>query len=1093
VTSSRMVRIIIAADVANAIRGFQQVETGMKNVATTSKSASTETSSFGDSLKKGLASVGLVTGIAAVGAAIMGTLRVGMQFEDNMNTLKAVTGGTAAEMTKASAHARALGSDLTLPSVSAGDAAEAMLALSKGGLTLQESMNAARGTLLLAAAANISGAEAAQFQSAALKTFNIDASQAGRVADVLANTANSAAGEITDFGAGLQQAGTVANSFGWSIEETTTMLGLMANAGIRGSDAGTSLKTALTQLLTPTSRQAAALADLGVNLRDSSGQMLSARDLSAQLAAARERMSSAEFAAAAATAFGTDAVRTALVAAQAGSEGYDRLAGSVGRAGGAQAVAEARTQGLSGAMGKFSSVVQDLALSIYEKLSPALQAIVDFGTTVVGAIGDVVTWISNLPGPILAVAGALGGWLLLRGPITSLFTAIGSGISGMMTGMGTLSGAAGKIGPLLLRAFGGPIGLAITGVTLGFSLLAAAGPSVEDTIAAIDERMGALIGTLDASTGAITQATQATLAKQLADDGMLARIEELGVSTETFVDAATNQAGAMEDLRSQVTDATSDLLAHSEAYQTVEDALKAAGVTQGEYIRAVQNGGDDLANVEGKVNAYAEGVARASGNVQDANDIQNNFRAAVDATTGPLQNANGIMNLAGDTANRLAAEVDAAAQVQKALGEAADASGMSVEELSAAAGDAAPSVEGLKAATEEMGAASAYADEMTKFLLATIDELNNGSIDAQSNANKMASALRDIGTASRDVADAKQTEADKEAALKELRDSGTASAAELAAAERDLADASDGVSDAQDKQYQTHIDVRDEAVRQAGEAYALAEANGDLEGASAALNGVLTTQKGKFIEAQIAAGMEEAAAVTLADQLFAIPDDVLTKIKEQGAAEVQRQAATVKQNVEAIPTQWNTRLSVVDNITAAALGAARAIIGIPTSWSTSITTTNRTVNETINRGTVVAVDLEGGYHSFESGGLLRAQAGLITGRGRSQKRKGSGTGVLWAEEGTGEEYYISMKPGAEDRNRKLLAQAAGDLGGQAIFPGSMAQSTSMSGGAGSVGGKIVIELTGEGITDEIVRTARVVSNDAIGSVAVELRRAGDQW
>jgi hypothetical protein len=539
---------------------------------------------------------------------------------------------------------------------------------------------------------------------------------------------------------------------------------------------------------------------------------------------------------------------------------------------------------------------------------------------VVGAIGDVVTWISNLPGPILAVAGALGGWLLLRGPLTSLFSAIGSGISGMVAGMGTVSGAAGKIGPLLLRAFGGPVGLAITGVTLGLSLLAAAGPSVEDTIAQIDERMGALIGTLDQSTGAITQATEATLAKQLADDGMLARMEELGISTETFIQAATGQAGAMNELRGEVTGATKDILAHSEAYKAVEDALTKSGVTQSQFISAVQQGGEALSAVEAKVNAHAESVARQSGNTQDAYDIQNNFRAAVEGTTGPLQNAAGVMNLAGDTANRLAAEVDAAALVQRALGEAADASGMSVAELAGAAGDAAPSLDGLKAAVDEMGNAADYADQMTQFLIGTIDELNNGSINATASANAMESALRDIGSASRDVADAKQTEADKEAALKELRDSGTASAAELAAAERDLADASDGVSDAQDRQFETHIDVRDEALRQAAAAYEASAANGDLQGASNALNGVLTTQKQKFYDAQIAAGMEEGAARSLTEQLFAIPEDVLTRIKEQGAKEVQANALAAKGAVDGIPAIKTVTLSAVDGVSGVVAG-----------------------------------------------------------------------------------------------------------------------------------------------------------------------------
>jgi hypothetical protein len=156
----------------------------------------------------------------------------------------------------------------------------------------------------------------------------------------------------------------------------------------------------------------------------------------------------------------------------------------------------------------------------------------------------------------------------------------------------------------------------------------------------------------------------------------------------------------------------------------------------------------------------------------------------------------------------------------------------------------------------------------------------------------------------------------------------------------------------------------------------------------------------------------------------------------------------------------------------------------------SITISTTTINQTINRGGPIAVE--------EDGGFIAAADGLsvISGRGTSQKRKGSGSGVIWGEGITGDEYYLSMKSGMEQRNRSLAMEAVHDLGGTAVFPdGGMAQSSSagVGAGSGSVGGKIVIELTGEGITDEIVRTARVVSNDAIGSVAVELRRAGDQW
>ena len=159
------------------------------------------------------------------------------------------------QMREISTVAKQLGADITLPATSAKDAAEAMLELSKGGLSIENTMSAARGTLQLAAAAHISAAEAAQIQARQLNAFNLEGKEATRVADTLANVAASATGDINDFAIAFQQSSSVANQFGLTIEETAASLGVLAQNSLVGSDAGTSFRVMLSRLV-PTTKKA---------------------------------------------------------------------------------------------------------------------------------------------------------------------------------------------------------------------------------------------------------------------------------------------------------------------------------------------------------------------------------------------------------------------------------------------------------------------------------------------------------------------------------------------------------------------------------------------------------------------------------------------------------------------------------------------------------------------------------------------------------------------------------------------------------------------------------------------------------------------
>ncbi|NIL74413.1 phage tail tape measure protein [Rhodococcus sp. B10] len=377
-------------------------------------------------------------GILAGGvtAAFGEVIKTGNDFTNELNTMQAVSSATAQQMAAVSDRAKELGNDNQLSATSASDAAAAMTELAKGGFTVEQSMEAARGTLQLAAAAQIDAGTAATIQSQALQAFGLDASYAATAADVLANAANASSAEITDIAAGLQQSGAVANQFGLTVEDTAAALGVLSNAGISGSDAGTLLKSALLAVTDQGKPAQAAIEELGLTIYDAEGQFVGMSSLFGQLDEAAANMTPELYQAATATLFGSDAMRLAGVAAEQGQAGYDAMHTAIERQGAAAEVAAAKTQGLPGAMASIENATETLTLGLYGLIEGPLEgfataaadkitavtpgiisglqdaggAVVEFGqmlAPVAGFVGDAVGAFLDLPAPVQAVAGAL--------------------------------------------------------------------------------------------------------------------------------------------------------------------------------------------------------------------------------------------------------------------------------------------------------------------------------------------------------------------------------------------------------------------------------------------------------------------------------------------------------------------------------------------------------------------------------------------------------------------------------------------------------------------------------------------------------------
>lgn len=382
--SAQNVRITpsVADDLGRSARGASELESNLKSAGTAGQNmrvsqmpaqelerAGRQAGFLRESLEqaKGALAFGAgMAGIAGVGTAFSKTLSLGNDFTDQMNILQAVSGATGDALGAAAARARELGNDAQIPATSAGDAALAMAELAKGGFSVDQSMQAARGTLQLAAAAGVSAGQAATIQSQALQSFGLQADYAAKASDVLANSANASSAEITDIAQGMQQSGAVAHSFGMSLEDTAATLSLFANAGIKGSDAGTLIKSALLAIANPSKPAQRAIEELGLTINDANGQFVGMSKLFGQLHAASERMTPAMYQQATATLFGSDAMRLASVAAEQGAAGWDQMRVAMDRQGAAADVAAARSQGLPGAIAAVGNSAEEVALKLYD-------------------------------------------------------------------------------------------------------------------------------------------------------------------------------------------------------------------------------------------------------------------------------------------------------------------------------------------------------------------------------------------------------------------------------------------------------------------------------------------------------------------------------------------------------------------------------------------------------------------------------------------------------------------------------------------------------------------------------------------------------
>lgn len=378
--------------------------------------------------------------LSAIIAGIAGySVKIAAEYQKMGNVFRAVSDASVAQMEAVRKKAVELGQDLKLPGTSAKDAMATMVELSKAGLSVAESMAAARGSIMLAAAGQLDNARAAEIQANAMNAFALKGQEAGRVADLFSKAANASSAGVEDLAQAFAMGSASAYQAGLRIEEYTATLAAMANAGIKGSDAGTAVKSMLISLTAPSDDAAKKMREIGLSYFDAAGKARPFLDVVGDLREDLAKMTQQQQADVMRKIFGTDGVRAAQIITRLG-QGFNDLVGQMdGAKGSASKVAESMNKGLLGALDALRSSVETLLLAEGEKGLPALE-------NAIRGIAEQVSNLGKLPDPVKNLIVGVGAIALVAGPALMAIGSMSTGVAALMGSFTALTGAIGVSG-----------------------------------------------------------------------------------------------------------------------------------------------------------------------------------------------------------------------------------------------------------------------------------------------------------------------------------------------------------------------------------------------------------------------------------------------------------------------------------------------------------------------------------------------------------------------------------------------------------------------------------------------------------------------
>lgn len=422
---------------------------------------------------------------AGMGAGFVISTRIFAGFDDRMRVVRAVTGATEQQFESLREEAKRLG---RTTSFTAGQVADAMTELGRAGFDPQAILDSTESVLALARATNTELPRATEIAGAALRGFNIPATEMGRVSDVLTATANKSAQTLEDLFEAFKPVAPLAVETGESIEDVAAAIGILANNGIKGSLAGNALARAYKNLSNE-ARQAE-LRRIGVEAVDASGNLRPLADILNDLAKATQGLGSAERLAIFETLFGRGQAAALKLASSA--QAFDVLRDEIRRSAGiAVQTADQMDAGIGGAFRRLLSAAEGIAIAIGEAIEQPVRRAADALSKIAGWITMVVNRNRELIATIAkvtAIVFGVGLALVVGGAAIVGLGAVFGSLATIVAGVGAAIGVIGSV----LGALLSPIGLVVAAVVgLGGALLVSTGVA-GDALDWLGEQFGRL-------------------------------------------------------------------------------------------------------------------------------------------------------------------------------------------------------------------------------------------------------------------------------------------------------------------------------------------------------------------------------------------------------------------------------------------------------------------------------------------------------------------------------------------------------------------------------------------------------------------------
>ena len=632
-----------------------------------------------------LAALGV--GTLGVAEAFQRAYRSVTTFDSSMSAMRAYLEPTTAEFNQLRDAALEMGRTTHF---SASEAAKSMTELGKAGVSTRDILGGGLvGALNLAAAGQMDVGEAAESAAAAMAQFSLSGKDIPHIADLLAAGAGKAQGSVRDMAMAMKQVGSVAANAGLSIEETTAGLTAFANAGVIGSDAGTSFKSML-QRLTPQSKEAQKeMERLGISAYDANGNFIGLSRFAGVLQTALSGLTEEQRSASMGIIFGSDAVRAATVLYKEGAAGIDRWAREVNDAGYAARVAAELNNNLNGDLTKLGNTIESMLIA-------KSGGLVDFFRIFVQGATGLLALVDSLPGPLLAAGAALGAFALVGPRIAAMGSAVAGGVGRARDALGsfgtavrvanaeiqagmraeiaqryialgdsiTVAGAkaqitADRFQPLtrsiaaasvamggmraaasgLISALGGPWGIAVAAAGAGLAYLAQQKAEASARANELAQAVQADIQALGALSGALGENTRSVVVNRLEQDGLLAAAQELGISTRDYTDAILGNADALDRVNAVLQPHVDGVAQTVEQYGAAGLALDETQVKAGLLRGSLTDLDGELKTATDSAKRKAEAMGQDAAATDVASSAAEGFSGKAQQMTGSTKQA----------------------------------------------------------------------------------------------------------------------------------------------------------------------------------------------------------------------------------------------------------------------------------------------------------------------------------------------------------------------------------------------------------------------------------------------------------------------